>query len=103
MTASNQSAMDVLIAKYTDKIDTITENQRTDDAIPPAAAALICGLLEGVIEDLKLFGTDLQRYVPSTRVSYGGGIFDGDEYHDPIMAKLSDGGYVRYDEVVSKK
>lgn len=103
MTTSNQSAMDVLIAKYTDKIAIITKNQLTDNALPAAAAALICGLLEGVIEDLKLFGTDLQRYVPSTRVSYGGGIFDGDEYHDPIMAECSDGGYVRYDEVVSKK
>lgn len=97
------SEIDKLIKKYIDRINLITIDQRTDDALPPKAAALICGVLEGVIEDLKLFGTDLQRYVPSTRVSYGGGIYDGDEYHDPIMVERSDGGYVRYDEVVSKK
>ena len=103
MTKADQSVMDALIAKYTDKIAIITKNQLTDNALPAAAAALICGLLEGVISDLKLFGADLQRYAPSTRVSYGGGIYDGDEYHDPIMVERSDGGYVRYDEVVSKK
>lgn len=103
MTTSNQSAMDVLIAKYTDKIDTITENQRTDDALPPAAAALICGLLEGVIEDLKQVGPELERLDLSVHVSYGGGIYDGVNHHEPITVPHPKGSYVRYDEVVSKK
>jgi hypothetical protein len=95
--------IDQLIKKYNDRINSLRTDQMTDDRMSNDEFYAIEAELMTVINDLMRLRDDIVRYSPSTNISYGGGIYDGETYHEPCMKQSDTGGYVQFSEVVSAK
>lgn len=94
----------ILIKKYEDRLASITFDQRTDDAMSGEAYRAASFELEQIIADLKATAFPLNEaiktYSPDNKVSYGGGIYDGDVYHEPYMREDPRGRYVRLEDLI---